>query len=332
MEAMRNAVLTILALTLSSPGAFGQGTAWADKMFNGATTHDFGSVPRGAQLYHRFPMTNIWRVPLEIINVRTSCGCVTATPSTQVLQPRETGYVDITMDGRRFTGPKTVSVYVQVGPQYTSTATLQVSATSRADVVFNPGEVNFGVVSQGQSPTQVVDVEYAGALDWNVVEIVKNGAPFDVALEELYRRPGQVGYRVRVTLKPDAPSGTLRQELVLKTNDPTSPLVPVLVEATLQASLTIVPGTVNLGTLKVGEKAVRRVVVRGNQPFKIVGVEGLGEGLDAELPPATAPVQIVTVKYAPDQPGELHRQLRIRTDLDRQSTATVTVEGSVTPQ
>ena len=54
------------------------------------------------------------------------------------------------MDARRFTGPKTVTIHVTVGPEYTSTATLQVSANSRSDVVFNPGEVNFGVVPHGR--------------------------------------------------------------------------------------------------------------------------------------------------------------------------------------
>ena len=39
-----------------------------------------------------------------------------------------------------------------------------VSANSRADVVFNPGEVNFGSVSAGQSPTQTIRLAVGGNL------------------------------------------------------------------------------------------------------------------------------------------------------------------------
>ena len=66
-------------------------------------------------------------------------------------------------------------------------------------IVFNPGQVNFGVVPRGQSPTQSVDVEYAGALDWRVSEIIGSAAPLTVDLKEFERRPGYVGYRVSVT-------------------------------------------------------------------------------------------------------------------------------------
>src|SRR5262249_22035411 len=163
-----NLGLTLAALVVGTTTASAQSGAWADKMFKGANAHDFGSVPRGSQLYHRFSMTNIWAVPLELTSVRVSCGCVTATPSTKVLQPRESGFLDVTMDAHRFTGPKTVTIYITVGPQYTSTATVRISANSRADVVFNPGQINFGVVQRGQGAAQVIDVEYAGVLDWKV--------------------------------------------------------------------------------------------------------------------------------------------------------------------
>jgi Protein of unknown function (DUF1573) len=331
---MRRLVLAAVTLIATAPVLEAQPVAsppWVEKAFKGSTTHDFGSVARGAQLYHQFQMTNIWAVPLEITSVRTSCGCITATASQQVIQPRESATVDIKMDAHRFTGPKTVSIYITVGPQFTSTAVLRVSANSRADVVLNPGQLNFGVVPQGQSTAQMIDVEYAGVLDWRVSDVVTNGVPVDVTYEELYRRPGQVGYRIRATLKPDAAPGHLKQELTLKTNDPTSPTVPVLVEATIQASLTVVPGTISLGVLKMGDKVSRRVVVRANQPFKIVAVDGVGDGIEAELPPSSAAVQIVTLKYQPGQTGDLHRQLRIKTDLDKEASTTVLLEGKIEP-
>ena len=190
------------------------------------------------------------------------------------------------MDARKFTGPKTVSIYVSVGPQYTLTATLQVSANSRTDVVFNPGSVNFGVVASGQTPTQTIDVEYAGALDWKINSIAEHSLPLTVKLEELYRQAGQVvqvGYRLHLTLKSDAPVGTHRWELLLQTNDPGSPSLPALIEATIQAPLSVAPNPVVLGTLKPGEEVSRRVLVRGSKAFRIVSVETGGDDVSVQL-------------------------------------------------
>src|SRR5437763_440961 len=106
------------------------------------------------------------------------------------------------MDGRRFRGPKSVAIWVTVGPLYVSTVPLRVTAVARNDVVCNPGEVGFGFVAPGQTPSATVDVEYAGPLAWQVSEIVvPKGAPFAATVKELYRRPGEVGYQVKVTLK-----------------------------------------------------------------------------------------------------------------------------------
>lgn len=326
---MRHMVLVLSVLAAAPAAAWAQTGAWADKMFKGASAHDFGSVPRGAQLHHRFLMTNIWAVPVEITNVRTSCGCVTVTPSTKSLQPRENGYIDVIMDAHKFTGHKSVSIYVTLGPQYVSTAALRVEANSRADVVFNPGYINFGVVQRGQAPRQVIEVEYAGVLDWRVNEVDKSGAPVDVALEQMYRQPGRVGYRLTATLQADAPAGLLKHEMLLRTNDPASPLVPVHMEAMVQAPLTVKPNHLTLDEIKVGETVTRRVNVFGSKPFRVVAIEGLGDGVQAELPPNAATVQTLTINCNISKTGEFKRELKIRTDLPDQAPVSVSVEANV---
>jgi len=326
---MRNAILALATLALGTTAAPAQG--WAEKMFKDGLAHDFGSVPRGAQLFHRFVITNIYAVRMEITGVRSGCGCVTASAAKRVLEPHEATTIDISMDARRFTGAKSVAVRVTVGPEFVSSAELKVTANSRADVVFNPGQVSFGPVSGGQMPSQSIDVEYAGALDWQVSEVLAKDLPLDVTLRELYRRPGQVGYQIKVTLKPDVPAGPLKHEIFLKTNDPASPLVPVLVEANVQPAITVSPPTLSLGVVKAGEALTRRVVIRGTRPFRVLEVEGAGNGIElAAAPPGPAAFHTVTFKCQFAQAGDFRRELRIKTDL--QSTpVSVTIEGSATP-
>jgi hypothetical protein len=323
---MRNGILALCVLTLATATSSAQG--WAEKMFKGAVTHDFGTVPRGAQLVHRFTITNIYAVRMEITEMKTSCGCATATAAKRVLEPLESTTLEVRLDGRRFTGPKTFTVRVSVGPEYISTAELRVTANSRADVVFNPGEVRFDTVTQGQTPVRTIDVEYAGTLDWRISEVVARDVPYDVSVKELYRRPGQVGYRLSVALKADAPPGALRHQLFLKTNDPASPLVAVLVEANVQGGLTVSPAALKLGVVKVDTLYTQRVLVRGSRPFRILGVEGTGEGIELGAPiGAGAASQIVTFRCQFARAGDFKRQLKIKTSL-QDAPVLVTIEGT----
>src|SRR5438128_996880 len=108
---MRKAVFTLLIVVGTCQPAAAQ-QAWADKLFGGELAHDFGTVPRGSQLKYSFKMTNIYKVPLEITSVGVSCGCLSAKESVKVLQPNETGLLNINMDGTRFTGQKTITIRV----------------------------------------------------------------------------------------------------------------------------------------------------------------------------------------------------------------------------
>jgi len=83
----------------------------------------------------------------------------------------------------------------------------------------------------------------------------------------------------------------------------------------------------------VGQSASQRVLVRAAKPFKVLGVDGTGEGVTVELPAASAPlpVQFVTVKFDPKKPGPVSRTLRIRTDLDG-GAAPLPVEAEGSPK
>jgi len=330
---MRNVLASLLLLAATAPAATAQ-TAWADKLFGGNTSKDFGVVPRGTQLKCSFPVTNIYAVPLEITSVRSSCGCLTATPTKQVLQPQESAALDIHMDAGRFSGPKAINVYITVGPEFISTATLRISANARQDVVLNPGQISFGVVAAGRQITQSVDIEYTGSQDWRINEVVKNAeAPYDIKVDQVMRQParllssGKVVYRLAVTLKPNAPAGPHKHEIHLKTSD-ASQVISVPVEARVQASLAVSPNPANFRNVQVGKTATLNIQVRGQKPFTILKIEGAGDGIRAEHPNTSAPSHVVTVHFQPERDGTIQRTLQIRTDLDGGTTVNVTVEAN----
>ncbi|MBP3960289.1 DUF1573 domain-containing protein [Gemmata sp. G18] len=298
-------------------------------------THSFGEVPHGTLCIHKFTITNIYDVPMQITDVRKSCSCLDYVPMAKVLEPNETAEFTVTMNTAKFVGQNAQTFFVTFGPKFVSTAAIRVSATSRTDVSVNPGAVSFGTVPQGTRLNQSVQVKYSGRTrDWKVTEVVQGNWPFEVKLSEVARGGplrGGAEYQVDVTLSGNTVPGPISEQITLKTNDPTNPLIQIGVGGTVVAPLELAPGKVRL-EVKVGESATQKILVRAAKPFKIVGVDGAGDGVTVELPaaPAALPVQVIVVKFAPKEAGAIARQLRIRTDQPGEGAALLPVEAEGT--
>lgn len=326
--------LVILVCGFSWSSASAQG--WAEKMFKEGLIHDFGVVPRGAQLLHKFPITNIYAVPMEITSLRPGCSCITASYSKKVLEPGETATVDIRMNAALFQGPKGVIITVGVGPEFISQADIKVSAISRADVVFNPGEINLGTVPKGRQPTAKVDVEYAGVLPWAVTELSLGNLPVTGTFKELYRRPAGgtspagVGYEVTITLKGDAPQGSIKDFIYLKTNDTKTPLLPLLVTGMVAADVSFTPEKLSLGDFRAGEPLNRRLVGRGIKPFSIVRVELPDNEVQTSstLPSPEAMVQTLGFVVRGEKLGPYRKEIKIHTNLSSTPFSYI-IEGNV---
>jgi hypothetical protein len=107
-------------------------------------------------------------------------------------------------------------------------------------------------------------------------------------------------------------------------------LVPVLIEATVQSIVTVSPEALNLGTITSDTPVMRRVVVRGNKPFRVTGVEGLGAGIElgAPLNDRDGDVQFVTFKCQMATVGAFKRELKVKTTL-QDAPIVVTIDGTV---
>lgn len=341
-------VLTLTVAAVAQPPApavqpAAPANPWANKFFlpdiatnrdqaaPAVITHNFGDVPHGTLCVHKFTITNIYDVPMQITEVRKSCSCLDYVPMTKVLQPNDTAELTVTMNTAKFVGHNAQTFYVTFGPKFVSTAVVRVSATSRTDVSVNPGAVGFGTVSQGARPHQSVQVKYSGRnRDWKITEVVPGSYPFDVKFTEVNRGGplrGGAEYQIDVTLHAGVAPGAISEQITLKTNDSANPLIQIGVTGTVAAPLELSPGKVRLEA-KVGESATQRVLVRAAKPFKVVGVDGAECEVTAELPANSAalPLQVVTIKFQPTQAGTVVKQLRIRTDLPGDVSAVLPVE------
>ena len=158
-------VALILLFGVAS-AAFGQ--KWAAEMFDNDTSHDFGTVARGAKAEHRFKIENIYVEDAHIKSVQASCQCAQAQITKQSLKTWDTSEIVVTMDTRGFLGRHNATIKVTFDQPFPAEVQLQVHCNIRSDVVVQPGIVEFGTVAQGVGGQQKVSISYAGRGDWKI--------------------------------------------------------------------------------------------------------------------------------------------------------------------
>lgn len=308
-----------------------QGGSWADGLFNEHGI-DFGAVPRGAKVRHNFVLTNRLNEPVNILDVRASCGCTTGRANATTVPPGGTALLEAEMDTRNFVGVKatTLSVTLLTASGSQATARFGIQSTILPDIVLNPGSADFGTVTRGQSPEQVITIERLGRPDWRFTRLVASDAMCRIvtaSLNETYRSASGVGYNLKIQLKADAPPGLLRDELRLLTNDPESPSVPVLVTAQVQGTLTATPAVLALGA--AGNSPMKgRFLIRSTRPFAVTAIEGNGDGFTLAAADATPrALQVLTLTFTPQESptrGDLRRAFRVRTNLPDEAPVDLT--------
>ncbi len=66
--------------------------------------HDFGIIKEGVVVDHVFKFSNIGKKPLEIKDVRSSCGCTVAKPNKMIFAPGENGELKVSFDSKNRSG------------------------------------------------------------------------------------------------------------------------------------------------------------------------------------------------------------------------------------
>ena len=303
---------------------------WARKMFE-ETSHNFGAVGRGSKQEYSFEFTNIYQEEVRIASARSTCGCATVRVSQDVLKTFEKGEVIVVYNTRSFLGAKGSTITVVFDRPFYAEVQLTVSGYVRSDVVFNPGSVDFGTIEAGKGTETKIDLAYAGRDDWEIIDIRSANEHFEVELDELARGSGRINYAMLVRLKPSAPVGYINDQLTIVTNDGGARTMTLSVEGQVQSPLSVSPASLFLGVLEPGQTVRRTVVVRGNQPFRIVGIRCDDEHFTFSDPPEDSKqLHFLPVEFtAGNGDSNVARKITIDTDLaghlsaDFMATATI---------
>jgi len=317
----------LLIVGLGSSEVFGQ--EWATKMFQ-VTNHNFGTVARGSKTEYRFTFRNIYKEDVHVVGVRTSCGCTSPTVTNRDLKTHETSDVVATFNTRTFLGQHGATLTVTFDKPFYAEVQLRVAGNIRGDVTFDPPFVDLGNIDLGKGAERTVRVTHVGSTPWEIKDVRSANPNFEVQLSKPTHTSSQSAYDLSVRLKSETPAGYVKGQLILVTDDPRAPQIPMDVEGRVVAEVTISPQLLALGVVEPGRSVTKNVVVRANRPFCVTGVSCSDGCLTCPTKDTPATVHILPVTFqAGELVGKIERQLKITTDLGEGAVPSVTVQATV---
>jgi hypothetical protein len=307
-------VITIAAITSTLPA---NAQEWARKMFKD-TNHEFGTVVRDSKTEYAFVLENLYMEDVHVVSVRTSCGCITPRIQNDTLKTYEKGAIIAHFNTDTFSGQRGATLTVTIDKPYYAEVQLHVGGYIRTDVMVDPGSVQIGSVDQGVAANKKVNVNYTGGNSgWKIVDVKTSNPNIKAEIAETNRYYGQVNYALQVHLDDKAPAGYLHDQVILVTNDPQSPQIPVLVEGRVEQSVSVSPSALFMGVVQPGQKVTKQLVIKSKKPFKVLAVTCDDKSFEITVPASDAakPVHLIPVTFlAGADLGKVVKTIKIQTD------------------
>jgi hypothetical protein len=166
------AILGAVCMTLTAGLASAQAAAGKPTIFSPEPIYDFGNRDSEQDVVHEFSIVNLGTAPLEIKDVRTSCGCTVADLEKRILQPGEETHLGSTLKLQGRQGPQNRTITVTSNDPDNPTYQLGFKGTAMAAVMYDPQFINLGRVVDETLYTEKVSVK-AGTDDvtFNVIGV-----------------------------------------------------------------------------------------------------------------------------------------------------------------
>jgi len=322
----------------------GAAEGWGSAMFQ-EKKFDFGRVAIGSDAEHRFTVKNVYLEDVQLVAVRSSCGCTDVSLTQKTLKSLETAEVVAKFNtSGQHTREKTATLTIDLetvkdGKILRDSVQLNVSGYIRPDVVLTPGSVEFGSVTEGNSVVREVQLEYAGRNDWALVKVERTSPFIHARAEEVKREHGEVAYQITVTLKNNAPVGYVRDALRFITNEvapganePSEIVLPI--QGVVMSPIHAKPSPFMVGILPVGQSVSKSIVVRSDSPFRILSVTSEDKRFRFTFADQESQIQIVSVLFSAkrQEPGDVFDKITIQTNLPDQEFITLDALGRLVPE
>lgn len=289
---------------------------------------DVGKVKKGEPIGHEFVIRNSGDAPLEISEVKPSCGC-TVADYDKVIAPGQSGKVKIVVKTDAFGGGIAKSVTVFTNDTGNPRLNLVVKAIVHEPVVARPGYARFMTV-RGQ-PVEP-SIQTVSATDGSEIEVLSVSSPYSF-VRATHSREESGRWKVELSLDRNAPVGPLADYVVVRTSHPEQPLVKIAVSGLVRPIISVAPKVADFGRREVAEPQSKSLEVKnlGTAAVELTEATSDVEGLEAVIEPVEEGkhyrIQLTLTDALPK--GAFEGRLTIKTSSAQQPVVEVPLRGTI---
>jgi len=306
------------------PGGNSAPPGEAPKAVASDSLYNFGTALEGTMVTHTFSVKNTGKGYLDILGVKTSCGCTTGNPSKMHVAPGDQSDIAVSFDTHFQKGHQERTITVSTNDPDNPQLAMTIQGIVKKQVEAMPEFIGFGEVKRGTEETRdllVSDLNPARGA-FSVGPVSNSNSSIKVVQEK--RPDGKPGALLKVSLLKTMPVGPFDDTVKITNNR-----VPLQVDlfGTVTGDLNIDPAQVSFGIVPRGQDIVRifKLSNQGPKPIKVLDVASSSPAVGAVAEPVTPGKEYkvtVTLRHGtPD--GQLRGNLTIKTDDPDQATLNV---------
>jgi hypothetical protein len=222
------------------------------------TQFDFGQVVRGTLIEHKFVLKNEGSAALKIKKVSMTPPLVVKQMPGQVA-PGAEGVLLFQLDSSSLQGPFEGRVVVYLDDPFNPEAALKFDGKVVPAIEISPIPAFFISSRRGESKQATLEIVNHEREPLIIESIQHSTERFTTDLETIEK--GQ-RYRLRLSLKPDGPSGKNKETILIKTSSQANPVVQVPANTYLRERVYTFPDGVDLGALRLTDVQANPALLR----------------------------------------------------------------------
>jgi hypothetical protein len=298
------------------------------------TNYDFQVRWAGETIKYAFVFTNTGDQTLEIKDVRTSCGCTTASNWTRTVGPGQMSEIPIQFNSANFNGPVAKFVTVTSNDPIQPSVNLKLSGTVKKAIDLRPSYIYFVTTAEPKT-NEVRTVRIVNQTDGPLTlsEPVCTNRAFEVTSNPVV--PGKE-YELTVRIRSPLSEGVTQGRITLQTSITNYPAITLNVLAMVQPLIRTSPTEIYLPEGPLGSPLRRAVTLRNNGTNRVSFTEPQinAEGVEIqaqESEPGQASSFTLTFPAGFKAPAGRPLEFTVRTSLPQKPVVRVPVKLTSLP-
>lgn len=280
-------IIIMLALVAAPLGA----QVKAPRIEVSATGWNFGERDQGDKDRKVLKIRNTGTFPLQITEVKTTCGCIDVKLHDRMLRPGEFAELTLILDAARAKGP--VKKYVVIKSNDPKRPELKLLMEGKVNPVWwvKTQNVNLGNLSNGAPASGHFRVFRRRDKPVELVRHISQPQEMKVTITPFDEKDGPLGWDVRLDFPKHMEAGGFEGMIGFYTDFEPFPFIGVRIAAEFTGNIVIEPSRLSFGAVPMGQTREIRVKVR----------KTIGDGM--KVLEAGSKDAIITAQVIEDKPG-----------------------------